>query len=209
MATPAVSILIPHLRSPENDKALQIALSCIVANTSVDYELIVDTQVGGVYGICNDMANRAKADYIVFSNTDVFFAPGWITPLLAQANAETIVTGTLVECGAIGVNEANIAHDFGMTPERFDRQAFEAYVSTNPEMPSGRGWYFPSLHPRATFLACGGFDNSQQEFPSPLDEIYWNQWLKAGKRVMRVPSYAYHLQNYSNPSEQGKAVRKG
>lgn len=210
MIHPALSILLPHLRTPANDAALNVALDCIVANTGVDYELIIqaDAERSDVYTICNDMAARAAAEWIVFSNSDVFFAPGWAPPLLALAATNTIVAGTLVECGAIGVNERNIHKDFGMRPETFQRAAFEDYVSEKPTPPDGFGWFFPSLHHRNTFLSYGGFDTLRGGFPTPLDSLYWDRWLAMGHKVVRAPgSYAYHLQNWSNAEEQTKAVR--
>ena len=79
MTRPQISIIIPHLREPQNDKALQIALACILDNTDLDYELMVEAVATrrDIYPVLNNMAQRARADWIVFSNSDVFFAPGW------------------------------------------------------------------------------------------------------------------------------------
>lgn len=212
MIKPLVSVLIPHLREPENDRALQICLQTLVENTSVDYELIIEAVASrrDIYPVCNSMAQRAKADYIVFHNSDVFMAPGWAEPMLFEANPDTIVAGVIVECGAIGVATANVWLDFGMTPDSFDRPGFERWVREIGHVPAGDGWYFPSLHPRQAFLDMGGFDSSRGGFMvQPSDEDYWNAWRAAGKRVVRVPSFCYHLQNYSTTSEQQKAVRHG
>lgn len=206
---PAISILIPHLREPVNNEALRICLDCIAANTGVDYELIVESVSTrrGIYGVCNQMAARAAADWIVFSNTDVFFAPGWAEPMLAAAERNTIITNVIVECGAIGVNTANVHWNFGMTPQTFNRTAFEHWCTNTPHVPPGNGFYFPSLHHRETFLDFGGFDVSEYEFPEPLDKWFWEQWIASGRSVQRVASFCYHLQNFSNPAEQTKAVR--
>lgn len=207
---PEIAILIPHKHTPENDKALAIALDCIVRNTGVDYELLIDaTTPACPYEVVNRMALSTRAEYIVPTNSDIFFAPGWVEPLLAAASPRKIVTGVLVESGAIGVNERNEHRDFGMTPERFDREAFEEWVAEQSGTPTGIGWFFPSLHHRATFNARGGFDLSRGRFPEPLDKHYWQQWRESGGAVERVASYAYHLQNYSNEAEQVKAVRHG
>lgn len=209
MNKPELTILLPHLRGPANDRALRIALDCLLTNTQVNFELIVNTSVGDVYEICNQMAARAAADWIVFTASDVFMAPGWDMPMLESAQVNRIVTGVIVECGAIGVNVLNHHRNFGMTPESFDREAFETWCRVSPETPSGYGWYFPSLHHREAFLDFGGFDLSRGPFPEPLDSYYWTKWRKAGREVHRVPSFCYHLQNYSNEAEQVKAVRHG
>lgn len=205
-----MSILIPHLRQNENDKALKVCIETLVDNTGVDYEIIVEAvaERRDIYPVCNSMAERAKADYIVFHNSDVFMAPGWAEPMLAEAAPDKIVAGVIVECGAIGVATVNVHMNFGMTPETFRRAEFEKWVAETPVVPSGEGWYFPSLPPRENFLACGGFETHDGGFPhKPIDIDYWNKWRALGKHVVRVPSFCYHLQQYSAESEQEKEVR--
>jgi hypothetical protein len=207
---PVLSIIIPHKHEPRNDKALQIALSCIVANTRNDYELILDTTTpGDPYVLFNDMAKRATGEWVLFGNSDLFLAPNWDVELLKQADRDTMVSVTLVEPGAIGVHIENIHRNFGMTPETFQREAFEAFATSDPELPAGDGFYFYALRHRQTFLDRGGFDTSLGKFPIPVDIAYHERWLKDGKRIVRGRGMAYHLQNYSNPVEQEKAVRHG
>jgi len=207
---PELSILLPHLRQRENDKALKVCLDTIIDNTGVNYEIIVESvaERRDIYPVCNSMAERARAEYIVFHNSDVFFAPGWAEAFLEAAAHDTIVAGVIVECGAIGVASANIKRNFGMTPESYQRAAFERWVISEGFMPPGEGWYFPSLHPRDEFVELGGFDSSRGGFMvQPSDIDYWNQWRAMGRKVVRVPSFCYHLQNFSTESEQTKAVR--
>jgi len=209
MSGPSLSVLLPHLREPVNDRALAICLDTLVDNTGVDYELILEAVADrrDIYAVCNSMAERANSDWIVFHNSDVFMAPGWAEPMLAAADPHAIITGVIVECGAIGVNVLNHEHNFGMRPETFDRAGFERWVAETPAVPAGDGWFFPSLHHRESFLAFGGFDTALGAFPDPLDEIYWNRWREAGRRIQRVESFCYHLQQYSFKEEQEKAVR--
>lgn len=208
---PDFSILIPHKRNPENDKALRIALDCIVANTQYDYELIVDaTTPADPYVVINSMAERARGEYIFFSNSDIFVADDWDYMLLGLSAPDTIVNCTLVESGAIGVHEANIHHSFGMTPDTFDRVGFEAFAKERTELPANNGFVFYGLIHRKTFLKRGGFDVNRGKFPSvALDRLFWEQWEADGLRIVRAKSFVYHLQNYSNPDEQTKAVRYG
>ncbi len=204
----SIAILIAHKHDPENDKALAIALDCIVRNTRNDYELLVDTDTPGCpYRLLNRMVDQTSAEYVVFSNSDIFFAPGWDVPMINAAAPDVIITGVVVEPGAIGVNVLNHEHNFGMTPDTFDRATFEQWVVDGSEIPDGDGWYFPSLHNRQEFLALGGFDLSRGTFPEPLDTYYWQRWREGGRRVQRVKSFSYHLQQYSFKEEQDKAVR--
>lgn len=204
----AISLLIPHKRDPENDKALAIALAMYAANTTVDVELIVDTTTpADPYVLLNDMARRAKSEWLFFGNSDLFPAKGWDAELLALAEPQTIVNATLVEPGAIGVHIQNITRSFGMRPDTFDRAGFEAWAATSPELPAGDGYYFYALMHRQTFLDFGGWDTSLGAFPEPLDIAYFEKWAAAGRRFVRSKALFAHLQNFSNPAEQSKAVR--
>lgn len=207
--TIAFSILIPHKKDSENDKALAIALACIATNTRADYELLVDSETpADPYVVINRLAAKARGEYIFLSNSDIFVSPGWNVDLLNKAAPDTIVNATLVEPGAIGVFDGNFTRDFGMRPETFNRAAFEAWAAQpDGEYPSGNGFVFYALLHRDTFLARGGFDTTRGSFPEPLDSYYWRDWRKEGKQILRASSLVYHLQNFSNESEQQKEIR--
>lgn len=206
--SPTLSIIIPHKHEARNDAALSIALSCIVANTRSDYELMVDsTTPGDPYVLFNDMALRATGEWVLFGNSDLFLAPNWDVELLKLADRDTMVSVTLVEPGAIGVHIENIHRDFGMTPETFRRAEFESFASSDPELPAGDGFYFYALRHRQTFINRGGFDTTLGKFPTPVDIAYHEAWIRDGKRIVRSKALGFHLQNYSNPVEQEKAVR--
>src|SRR5678815_3577212 len=159
--TPQISILIPHLREPQNDKALRIALDCILDNTDIDYELMVEAVATrrDIYPVLNSMAHRARAEYIVFSNSDVFLAPGWASAFYDARDENAIVTGVIVECGVIGVSHLNHHKNFGVMPEQFNRAGFEAWIATDEarELYQGqaehypRGWYFPCIINKRAF----------------------------------------------------------
>lgn len=206
---PQLSILIPHLRNYVNNGALEIALNCLVENTDLDYELIVEAveQPRDIYPVVNAMVARAMGEWIVFSNSDVFFAPGWLPPMWEARSPNVIVSGVLVEPGAIGVSHLNVQKDFGMRPATFRRLEFEAWVMAGGEWRDGRGWIWPSLHHKPTFQSMGGYDSSHIQWPEPVDLDYWERWEASGKTFQRVRSFAYHLQNWSNENEQRKPVR--
>ena len=211
MASPLVSILLPHLRTPENNKALAVALDCLATNTGIDYELIIEgvEERRDIYPVVNRMVKDARCEWIVKTNSDVFFAPGWLEPMWEAREQNTIVAGVLVEPGAIGVSVQNIHLDFGMRPETFRRADFERFARETRLFPDGRGWIWPSLHNRQTFLDICGYDSTHIQWPEPVDLDYWQRWEAAGKQFKRVRSYAYHLQNFSNDDEQKKPVRQG
>lgn len=200
-----LAILIPHKRAPANDRALSVALDCIIANTGVDYEVLIDSETPACpYQVIHQLAEQTQAEYLVFSNSDIFFAPGWAEPMLAMAQPDRIVTGVLVEPGVIPVSSQNVQRDHGILPHTFRRTEFEYWVTHSPTYPLGDGWYFPAMHHRETFLTTGGFDTSRGVFPEPLDKYYWEAWRASGREIRRVPSYAYHLQAFAERSETGR-----
>lgn len=213
MTEPLISILLPHLRNPENDAALRICLDCLVTHTDIDYELLVEgvAERRDIYAVINAMAKRASADWLVFWNSDVFCAVDWIRPLYDARELNTIVSPVMVECGAIPVNDRNLERDFGRRPETFRRDEFEAFVLDGGGWKEWwredeEAWYFPSLINRNMFNWMGGFDTTRGSFPLiPLDIYFWDKWQQAGKHFRRVKSFIYHLQCFS---ETGRGVRE-
>ena len=207
--TPAISIIIPHLRNADNDKALKVAIDCIIDNTDIDYELIVESVATrrDIYPVLNNMVHRARAEWIVFSNSDVFMAPRWASGFYDVREQNTIVTGVIVECGVIGVASVNHHLNFGVTPDTFRRAEFEAWIAGNEaaDIFSGqsyhnpKGWFFPCLLNKDVFNQSSGFDSSRGSFPDePLDMYYWDQWAASGKGFRRGNSWCYHLQNFTS-----------
>lgn len=212
MTKPLFSILLPNLRNPSNDAALQVALDCLVANTTLNYELLLESvaERRDIYSVLNHMAERALTDWLIPFNSDVFASPGWAEPLWEARDVNTIVSPVMVECGAIPVNDLNLERDFGRTPETFRRAEFEQWVAAgggwrDDWRDGDAAWFFPSLIERDRFLSLGGFDTTQGSFPlSPLDVFFWDKWRERGGKFRRVKSWIYHLQNYS---ETGRGNR--
>lgn len=195
-----LSIIIPHKSTRDNDKALSMAIASIVREDA-NIEVLIDTTVPkDPYIVCNEFAKTAKGDLLVFSNSDVIFAPGWVMPFTLHTVPNTIVVGYLVESGIIGVASENIHRDFGKTVDAFDKQAFDFWASSrfDPPVKEERGWYFPCCVDKEWFLSTGGFDTSIP-FPHPSDIDYWNRCRDTfGTKFLRVNSYAYHFQRLSS-----------
>lgn len=211
MTKPLFTVLLPHLRNASNDAALRVCLDCLVANTGLNFELMVQSvaERRDIYTVLNDMTWHAKTDWIVPWNTDVFAAPGWAEPMWTARETHTIVSPVMVECGAIPVNDRNLEMNFGRTPETFRRAEFERWVQTgggwrDDWKEDEAAWYFPSLFERGTFLGLDGFDTTIGAFPDPLDMDLWKRWTANGGKFKRVRSYMYHLQVWS---DQTRGVR--
>ena len=125
---PDLSILIPHKPGPSNDKALRLALDSIIRFTNFSYEIILNMVVpGDPYVFWNQAAWQAKGGTLIFSNSDVIFAPGWDS-LAEHASPNTIVTGYMVEPGNIGVAPVNIKGDHGKHPDQYDEGGFHSQI---------------------------------------------------------------------------------
>lgn len=211
MISPPISILLPHLRNASNDAAVRIAIDTLAAHTDMDYELIIEAvaERRDIYAVINRMARRALGEYIIPTNSDVFFSPGWIHALWENRDPLTIVSPVMVECGAIPVNDRNLEMNFGRTPETFQRSGFEAWAQAgggwrDDWKEDQEAWYHPSLINRRTFLDVGGYDTSRGGFPDPIDMAFHERWQALGYKFLRVRSFVYHMQNWST---EGRGVR--
>jgi len=197
---PDISIIIPHKRTPENDYCLELNLRMLLQNTCCSYELIIDTEAPkDPYKIWNEASRSARADILVFTNSDVLMAPEWDLRFVEHVDYNTILTGYLVEPGNIGVADVNIHRDFGKHPGDFRRTDFEDFAAKHqvPDYIFQRGWYMPCAMRKDFFLNAGGFDTTLG-FPNPNDIIFWEHCIKDYNTTLaRVRSFAYHFQNLS------------
>jgi len=195
-----ISIIIPHKRMPENDRALKLNIDMILGNTKNDFELLIDTESPkDPYHVYNKLAFKARADILVFCNSDTLMAPGWDIPFITHMQDNAILTGYLVEAGNVGVASVNIPGDYGKTPEIFNRSGFENFaIAISNRVPSvieQRAWYMPCAMRRDWFISTGGFDLSHGGFPAPVDIEFWNHCRDTyGTTFLRVNSVAYHFQ---------------
>jgi len=197
---PDLSILLPHKPGLSNDKALKLAIDSIIKYTPVySYELLIDnTTPGDPYQIWNEMAKMARGEILVFTNSDVIFAPGWDMMALYTV-PNVIVTGYIVEPGNIGVAPVNITRDFGKHPDNFRESEFHTFINKHGalEVKTERGWYMPCTMQREWFLTTGGFP-TDKPFPEPNDIRFWDYCRDTlGTEFKRVRSYSYHFQAQS------------
>ena len=197
------TIIIPHKHGKMNDQCLELNLIMLKENTTIQYDVIIDDGPEDPYLIWNKQTAKIDSDVVIFTNTDVLFAPEWDI-MVKYAVPNSIVTGYLVECNAIGVHRTNIPMNFGQKPETFRRKDFEEFAKKHaqlvPEIKEERGWYMPCALDRKWFVSTGGFDMSRGSFSvEPLDIYFWEECLKNPDfKLFRAKSYAYHFQNLSN-----------
>ena len=212
----AFTVLIPHKRNPGNDAALRVCLDCLFANTANDFHLLIDAATDApLYERMNALVEHAPTDTCIMLSSDIFVAPRWDVPLLEARVAGIWVNGVVAEQGMIAVHPSNIEHDFGRTPDSFDRTGFEAWAA-NASVPQGDGWVVPLLFSKFEWLYEGGLNidlgstTDADGFPYlPADDDLIQRFKAKHGIVRRVGSFAYHLQRYSSTFEQRKGERFG
>lgn len=213
--TTRFTLILPHLRNRGNDAALTLCLECLLANTDSDFILMIEAcESCALYPSVNRMFQRAPTDCCVYWSSDLFAAPHWDTPMLARWDTATIVTNVCVEPGVIGLHPENIAHDFGRTPQTFQREAFEQWTVDAP-VPDGVGWGTPYMVSRGALLSMNGL---REDLPpdegsnfSGGDRDFFARWLDSGSHIrtmVRARSYVYHLQRWSDVREQEAEKRR-
>jgi hypothetical protein len=198
---PSLTVVLPHYNTPSATRALNVCLRTLTENTPMDYELILTAHKRREFFAYNSAAARAAGEWIVFSCTDMFFAPGWCDWLSGNLDPDTAYLLSVVEPEAEGpVAEQAIAGNFGRTPETFDRGGFEAFAASTPLAKPVYGWGFPLVVNRQRFLDVGGF---------PLERVngnfadleFLNYWERAGFQQQRIPYYVYHLRKWTLTGE--------
>lgn len=203
-----MTILIPHKSTAINDIALELNIRTLKENTkNQNYDLQIMREKREPYSLWNEYAQKAKFEHIVFSNSDVIMAPNWDVNFQRWVNNNNIITGYLVEPGAIGVASQNIHKNFGKHPGTFRRHEFEEFCAQHdaPEFKEERGWYMPCIMTKTMFLKMGMFP-TDQAFPHPNDILFWNHCTKNGIGLGRARSFAYHFQYLSDAAQEYKRV---
>lgn len=203
-----ITILIPHLRNPGNDRALSIAVDMLMANTVNVFTLMIEAVFNGsLYETVNEMVKAVTSEVFVYWSSDMFPAPDWDSPMVKLYTPDTIVTNVLVEPGAIGMHGNNVHKDFGRKPETFRRADFEAYATSEEAHynPENHGWFAPYLMSREGFIEVGGLQSGlpgDHHGFTGADELLFARWQERGGQIRRARSFTYHLQRFSQVDEQ-------
>ncbi|MEJ0057049.1 MAG: glycosyltransferase [Bacteroidota bacterium] len=214
---PVFSILIP---SWNNLSYLKCCVESIRKNSAFKHQVIIHVNEGSdgtldwvksqqldyTYsesnaGVCygfNAPSSLAVSEFIVLSDDDFYYAPGWDTALLEEIkNAGTsyfCISGTMIE-HTLSRNSCAIApHDFGKTVQEFDEQKFLAEYEKIPFSDwNGSNWY-PLVLPRVLWNLIGGlsveFSPGMGSDPDMMMKL-WNTGVRYYKGVSR--SRVYHF----------------
>ena len=111
-----------------------------------------------VYRAYNYAVTVAKSDYCLLVNSDMAFAPGFLTRILNSKAADALIVGQLIESGTLLPGPLAIKKNFGKNLRKFKREKFINFASRidGPESKVG-GLYMPLLVHTDTFLELGSF----------------------------------------------------
>jgi len=114
--------------------------------------------INSVYRGYNFGAEIAKGRYLLFVNSDMAYAPGFLHAMLQESAEDRYVSAKLVESGRLKPAEIAIKKNFGKTLRRFRRKSFYKFAERiqGSEVQEG-GLYMPAIVARDRFLGCGGF----------------------------------------------------
>jgi glycosyltransferase involved in cell wall biosynthesis len=153
-------------------------------------------------GVCfgfNAPASLALCDYIVLSDDDYYYAPGWDKHLLEEIRMVDddyfCITGTMIEHTPTKYNSSILApHDFGKTVQSFREQDFLRDFASIPFHDwTGGNWYPMVLH-RNIWGMIGGlsteFTPGMASDPDMMMKL-WQAGVRYYKGVSR--SRVYHF----------------
>lgn len=167
-----------------------------VKSQSLDYSLS-KTNAGVCYGF-NAPSALATADYILLSDDDFYFAPGWDKILWDEVQKSNqsyfCISGTMIEHKRSRNSCAIAPHDFGKTTEQFDEKRFLLEFDKIP-FPDwhGSNWY-PLVLPRAVWTLIGGLSAEFSPGMGSDPDMMMKLW-QAGVRYYKgvSASRVYHF----------------
>ncbi len=213
------SIIIP---SWNNLPFLKCCIDSIIRNSTYKHQIIVHVNEGSDgtlewvkqrgfdysyspanAGVCygfNAPATLATTEFILLSDDDFYYAPGWDTALLEEIkkvnNTKYAISGTMIEPTSSRNTCALAPYDFGSSPAEFDEMGFlEKYESIPFRDWSGSNWYPLALH-RETWKQIGGlsieFSPGMGSDPDMMMKL-WRFGVRYYKGVSR--SRVYHFRS--------------
>jgi glycosyltransferase involved in cell wall biosynthesis len=114
--------------------------------------------INSVYRAYNFGVKEAKGDYVLLTNSDMSYAPGFLYSMMQHRSPSKYLVGKLVESGRLKPANSAIKKNLGKTLEKFKREKFYKFAnSIASDSLSPGGLFMPCLINRRVFLDKGGF----------------------------------------------------
>jgi GT2 family glycosyltransferase len=114
--------------------------------------------INSVYRAYNFGVKEAKGEYVLLTNSDMSYAPGFLYSMMQQRSPSKYLVGKLVESGRLKPASLAIKKNLGRKLEKFKRAKFYKFankISSDSLTPGGL--FMPCLIDRNVFLNKGGF----------------------------------------------------
>jgi glycosyltransferase involved in cell wall biosynthesis len=161
-------------------------------------------------GICfavNEAAMKARHEYIVYMNDDMYCLPGWDAALLARAAQMPtdlfMLSGTMIEPRDSG-NPCVVVGPYGDAVENFREQALLADARRLVRADWCGATWPPTLVHRRWWFKCGGYSTELSPGMSSDNDFSMKLWHAGCRHFIGVgDALVYHFQQKST----GKVVK--
>lgn len=185
-----VSAIIPTL--PKNEKYAQKCYDSLVDNSPFSMDVFVMQNGEGTdqpQGQCkavNRGAKDATGNYILVTNDDMYFAPGWFKMPADQEEWPLAFSPNLVEPVQIGSAPPFLKFDGGTDLESFKEKEVNEFVANHHEENEWEdGFNLPFFIRRDVWETIGGYDEAYDPWGSNSDSDLQSKLELAGIKPRR------------------------
>lgn len=144
--------------------------------------------INSVYRAYNFGVKEAKGEYVLLTNSDMSYAPGFLYSMMQHRSPSKYLVGKLVESGRLKPAHLAIKRNFGKTLEKFKRKKFYKFADkTASDSITPGGLYMPCLVDRKVFLNNGGFPEGNIRLSSLQEYIETRRSEIAGRGEQLIP----------------------
>jgi len=202
-----------------NLRYLKNSISSIIKNSTVDYDIVVyvdsdndgteqwlieneikylinkTNKSKGIAYAYNRCIEEAVSDIVCMFHADMYMGKGFDENLIKRIKPKTVVAGTRIEPPLHPEGKEKIVMDFGMYPEDFVEEKFNAFVEKEKEDNKDkvtRGIFAPWLCYKKDISAIGLHDEEFHSYHEDSD--IFNRMLLGGMNcVQSRDALVYHL----------------
>jgi glycosyltransferase involved in cell wall biosynthesis len=186
--------------------------------------------INSVYRAYNFGAMSARGEYVLLTNSDMAYFPGFLSNLLSHRSSKRYLVGKLIESGRLKPAKIAIKKNFGMNLATFKRANFYKFAARiSGDTLTSDGLYMPLLINRQDFIDNGGFpegnikkdslskylSSGNYEIAEPGEALLSGDFAfverskKNGWEFLTLNSaIAYHFQEGEKSEHKGKMARR-
>lgn len=134
--------------------------------------------INSVYRAYNYGVACSKGDYVLLTNSDMSYCPGFLFELLKYRSPNSYLVGKLIESGRLTPAKSAIKKNLGKKLVKFKRRTFYSIVDkVLKEGKSSGGLFMPLLISKEAFIEAGGYPEGNIR-KSAL-ETYWSSGVQS------------------------------